>query len=353
MQEKKHLEAIDILRRLRTLHPDERVLETQIRRVRWLRAGHLARDGRIDEAVAICTQLSAESPDLPDYRLWIPQTLFAAERQETAIEMLKAFAAEFPNRPEYQDELAFLYEARATQLCQSGEFEKATPILLKLAEDFRDRLDFRAELAFHAAMADHLEGAMATLQSVADAFKQWPDYRPKLARRLAGIGAHDQAGKIYEALSSEFPEVSEYKAGTARSLSAARRYDEAIVVLAELAQKHPDEPAWTVQLAKNYRDRASQHLQQGEFPEAVHNLSLAIELGRDDVSLWYFRALAQLGSGDVDGYRGSCREMVHHFAKLDHPKNAFWVAWTCVLAAGSVEDFSPVVALRAEQGGRE
>ena len=224
---------------------------------------------------------------------------------------------------------------------------------MKLAEDYPDRLDFRANLAVRAAKADRLEETLVTLDKVAEAFSHWPDYRPEFARRLAGLGAHDQAGKIYEALSSEFPEVSEYKAGTARSLSAARRYDAAIVVLAELVQKHPDKPEWSVELAQNYGDRASQHLQQGEFPEAVRDLSLAIELRRDDVSLWYFRALAQLGSGDLDGYRGSCREMVNHLAEFDAPEDAFWVAWTCVLAAGSVEDFLPVVALLHQQGGRE
>ena len=60
--------------------------------------------------------------------------------------MLEAAVAEFPQRPEYHEELAFLYERRAIQLCRSGELPGAVAILRKLARDFPERPGHRSQV---------------------------------------------------------------------------------------------------------------------------------------------------------------------------------------------------------------
>ena len=101
------------------------------------------REGRFGEALARYQESSAESSDLPDYRLQLPAILFDAGRQSEAIEMLQGFVAEFPQCPDYRDELAFLYERRATQICEAGRCAEAIPMLRKLAAEFPQRPDFR------------------------------------------------------------------------------------------------------------------------------------------------------------------------------------------------------------------
>ena len=103
------------------LHPEEKDLKWQTQCVEWFRATQLARAGQTDEAIALFRRLTAEAPDLPDYRLVLPGELFDAGKETQAIAMLEKWVAEFPQRPEYHEELAFLYERRAIQLCQSGE----------------------------------------------------------------------------------------------------------------------------------------------------------------------------------------------------------------------------------------
>jgi hypothetical protein len=222
VSEDKCPEASDVLERLRVFHPEEEELQTQIQRVKWLHATQLARDGQLDEALGVYKRLSADSADLPDYRLQLPAVLFDAARETEAIRMLEESVAEFPETREYQDELAFLYERRALQFCVLGRFGEATPILVKLASEFPERPDIRAELAFQAAKANRLEETMANLGKVANAFSHWPDYRPELARRLAGSREFAAAVSIYEQLSVERPDVREYRSELSKLLEKTK-----------------------------------------------------------------------------------------------------------------------------------
>ena len=142
----KHLEAIDLLERLRKLHPEEGDLEARIRQLRWNDAVWLAVNGQVDKAAMLFQELNTQSPDLPDDRLVLPGMLLRMRRASQAIEMLEKAVAEFPQRAEYHEELAFAYECRAIQLCQSGEVPNAVPILRKLAQEFPERPGHRSEL---------------------------------------------------------------------------------------------------------------------------------------------------------------------------------------------------------------
>jgi WD40 repeat protein/tetratricopeptide (TPR) repeat protein len=365
------------------LKEQETEANTQSHEAEWKAANRLARKGQIDAAIGKFKKLNTESQDLPDYRLRLPGVLFNAGRQDEAIQMLKGSVDQFPDRREYQDELAFLYERRATQLCQSGEFEEATGILQILGEEFPDRPDFRAELAFQMAKVERLEEAMSTLERLSDAFDGRPDYRPELARQLATSLYQSEAVSIYRQLVVDYPDVPEHKFRLARNLSASGAVDEAMQVLQKLVPAYPDESDYAAELARAYFRRASTwkqdesdkalldldeairldpefgealgrratiHLERGDFDNAIPDLSqrVDIESGTTKAIADYWMALACLGTGETDRYRATCSDVVEHFGNSQTPEEAHWTAWTCLLAPEAVENYARVVQL-AEQ----
>jgi tetratricopeptide (TPR) repeat protein len=170
-------EALELLRRLRALHPEDKELDWQIQHVEWFRATQLARAGQTDEAIAIFQRLAAESPDLPDYRLHLPAALFEAAKEAQAIEMLEKTVDESPTPSEYREELAYLYERRAIQLCVSDQIKDAIPILRKLGTDFPER----------------------------------PGHRSQLVRQLTAQVTPEKAIEVLRTLSQEFPDAAEYR----------------------------------------------------------------------------------------------------------------------------------------------
>jgi WD40 repeat protein/predicted Ser/Thr protein kinase len=186
-------DAIDLLERVRTLHPDEEDLQTQILHARWVDAAGRAMNGQVDEAFTLFKQLNAQSSDLPDYRLLVPALVFHTGRETQAIEMLEKWVAEFPQRPEYHEELAYLYERRAIQLCQSGELPNAIPLLRKLAKEFPERPGHRSELVRQLTMQLPEERAIAVFRKLVQEFPDAPEYRQALARSLQQAGRHQEA----------------------------------------------------------------------------------------------------------------------------------------------------------------
>jgi len=180
-------EVLDLLEHLRTLHPEDKDLEWQTQHVEWLGATQLARAGQTDEAIAIFGKLTAESPDLPDYRLQLPAILFDAGRETQGIEMLERAVAEFPQRTEYREELAYLYECRAIQLCRSGELPNAVPILRKLAKEFPERPGHRSQLVRQLRAQLAHEKAVEVFGKLVQGFPDAPEYRQALGRVRAEV----------------------------------------------------------------------------------------------------------------------------------------------------------------------
>jgi tetratricopeptide (TPR) repeat protein len=190
-------EALDLLQRLRALHPEEKDLQWEIRHVEWLRgwlrATQFARAGRTDEALAVFKQLAAESPDLPDYRLQLPGVLLDAGRETHAFEMLEKAVAEFPQRPEYHEELAYLYERRAIQLCLGDKLPDAVSILRKLAQEFPERPGHRSQIVRNVMAQLPQEKAIEVFRNLMQEFPDAPEYRQALARCLQQAGRHQEA----------------------------------------------------------------------------------------------------------------------------------------------------------------
>ncbi len=149
--------------------------------------------GQVDEAVALFKQWSAQSLDLPDYQLRLPASIFDAGRETQAIEMLEKSVAGFPERPEYREELAFLYERRAIQLCLRDKFPEAVSILRKLAKEFPERPGHRRQLVRQVTVELRQEQAVGVFQKLMHEFPDAVEYRDALARSLEQAGRPEDA----------------------------------------------------------------------------------------------------------------------------------------------------------------
>ena len=288
-------ESFQPLERLCELYPEDQLFATQLRRARWLHARNLARWDQPNEAIAGCEQLSAEYSDLPDYRLRLPGVLFEAGHKTKAIELLEGFVKECPERPQYRDELAYLYELRATELCQAGQFDDAMPIVLKLAREFPNRPDFRAQLAFQMAKTDRLDDTLAMFEKTAEAFSDRLDYRSELADHLAATGTHAIAVPIYEQLATAHPDVPDYRARLGSCLAANDQFDRGIAVLRKLVDGFPDVSDYRLELANAYVRRGDAHRKSGELDKAVRDFTEAGRLGLADPYRLNAVALHNLG----------------------------------------------------------
>jgi serine/threonine protein kinase/tetratricopeptide (TPR) repeat protein len=76
----------------------------------------------------------------------------------------------------------------------------------------------------------------------------------------------------------------------------------------------------------------------GKPGEAAAAYRRAVELNPDEVLHYYYLATARLAAGDREGYRGTCAAMLDQFGPTDKAEVARCVAWTLVLAEGSVVD---------------
>ncbi len=320
-------EAIETLGRLRNLHSQEHLLTRQVERLKWRQAIQMACDGQINNAVSRLERLKEQSPDLPDYRLQLPRKLFQ-DTPGQAIAMLEKSTEEFPERESYRDELAFLYETRARQLCESGEFEEAERICRSLIEEFSDRPDFRAEIAYQMAKKGRLEETMAVFDKLADEFQEMPDYRPDLAQYLAAGGEHAMAVSIYEKLVGDYPDEPDYRArlGSHLRLRSQGRSDEALAILQSLVDEFPAVSEYRMALADAFQHRGKYFdFGQADYDKAIEAYDQAVVLVQQLIDefpsvqshrekladILEYRAAAKRKKGDVEGELADLAEIRH------------------------------------------
>ena len=53
----------------------------------------------------------------------------------------------------------------------------------------------------------------------------------------------------------------------------------------------------------------------------------------------------RLATGEIDAYRAACREILDRFGKTEEPRDAYQVAWTCVLLPDAAPDPTRAVTL--------
>ena len=88
--------------------------------------------------------------------------------------------------------------------------------------------------------------------------------------------------------------------------------------------------------------RGQAHAALGHGNEAEADFRKAIDRDADAHYAHYNLALMLLATPDQDGYRAGCAAMLDRFGSTNVNEAANFTAWTCVLAAGAVEDYSLV-----------
>ncbi len=81
----------------------------------------------------------------------------------------------------------------------------------------------------------------------------------------------------------------------------------------------------------------------GRWKEAIQDFVEGANLAPDDPLSRYWVAHAQIRLGDLAGFRSTCAELIKRFGTTDKPDVAVEVAFTCAIAAGSVNDFEHVL----------
>jgi WD40 repeat protein/tetratricopeptide (TPR) repeat protein len=269
-------EALDLLEQLRALHPEEKDLQWQAHCVEWVRAVQLARAGQTDEAISIFERLTAEAPDLPDYRLVLPGELFDAAREVQAISLLETWVAEFPQRPEYHEELAFLYERRAIQLCQADDLPGAIAILRKLAKEFPERPGHRSQVVRRLTAQLPREQAIGVFRKLAQEFPDAPEYRDEarvrvnLGDAMIGQGKYSDAEAEYREALRVRPNYPEAHARLGMALACQGKEVEAEAEYRQALDLRPG-----VQDAFIYPSFALR-VQQQKYAAAAHLLAAAL-----------------------------------------------------------------------------
>jgi tetratricopeptide (TPR) repeat protein len=82
-----------------------------------------------------------------------------------------------------------------------------------------------------------------------------------------------------------------------------------------------------------------------QWDKALADFSKAVEVAPNQMFIWHSRTLAYLGAGDTKGYREGCATMVERFGQTEDARTASWVAWTCALGPGGVQDLEEAVKL--------
>jgi serine/threonine protein kinase/WD40 repeat protein len=93
------------------------------------------------------------------------------------------------------------------------------------------------------------------------------------------------------------------------------------------------------------RDTALAHVKLGQWDGAASDYALLAESDPGDHWNWLRSGALCLQTGNAEGYRRACREMLSRFGNTDNPEIAERIAKTCSLAPDSVSDFAPVLKL--------
>jgi serine/threonine protein kinase/WD40 repeat protein/tetratricopeptide (TPR) repeat protein len=171
---------------------------------------------------------------------------------------------------------------------------------------------------------------------------EWDEFAPAV-----------KVGESHELLAGESHEVRVIDPTAlldqAQSHVATRHWDEAFAAYGEAIRLSPND-------AEAYFARGDTHATLGRWTPAAADYSRALELDPSDHFNWYRLTALRLSSGDHEGYRLGCREMLARFGQSDMPVEiADRVAKTCLLTSNAVDDEAHVQRLveRAITGTNE
>jgi len=121
----------------------------------------------------------------------------------------------------------------------------------------------------------------------------------------------------------------------ARSLAGLRRFEAADVEYTAALRLLPDDSQVRLEA---HRNRAYYHATRNESAPAAKEFGKASDLRPDDARLLGFEALMYLAAGEVEAYRGSCREIIARFGDTSDGHVAHAIIDACVLHPESLSD---------------
>ncbi len=251
------------------------------------------------------------------------------------------------------------YVQRAELFRQAREYDKALADYDKALElnpndalAYRDRgLVYMRLKQYDKALADYDKAGEIDTKSPTLGSKLNSDYAnlgellSRMGRTAAAERAFRRGLEIADGLTTEFPENDYYwfqfidSAGRLVTLlNSTGRHEEGKRILAEIIV--PESGSRDV-----YVRRAGIFASFGHFEKALADFDKANELKPDHCYSRYQHALTALAVNDLPSYRRSCQQMLEQFADSKVSDELHFIAWTCVLHADGVDDYSLAIEL--------
>jgi serine/threonine protein kinase/Flp pilus assembly protein TadD len=328
------------------------------------------------EAIKLQERLIAEDPTQADYQRDLAESYShfgihlldyyrrydeAEKSCRSARTILARLAEELPSVVTYQQDLCDVMGRLANIWMETGRLEEAGQL-------FHESLDLRKKLVHD------FPGQPYPRFCLGCGYENLASWQMKTRRLEDGAETCRQAVDVRAKLVADFPGVQIYREHLAisycmlgdsirelgRPESALTWYDQAITTLTNVrAEKSRFVGAREFELRKARGERAVALLELGQFNEAVQafkeleeNYDKAVKADPTNYWNWVFDAPLRLQLGDLEGYRGVCREMLARFLRTDDPSCGNTIAKTCLLAPAAVSDLRPVLQL-AERGVTE
>jgi tetratricopeptide (TPR) repeat protein len=127
------------------------------------------------------------------------------------------------------------------------------------------------------------------------------------------------------------PQASALYLDRANAYQKRNQWKEAVKDLEKADHLNPNDP-------QTWLEKANLDNNHGRWQEAAKAFDKALELDPNDHWERYHSATLHLHSGDVDGYRRDCRELLRRFGQTDDPVTAERTAKVCLLLPPADED---------------
>jgi serine/threonine protein kinase len=110
---------------------------------------------------------------------------------------------------------------------------------------------------------------------------------------------------------------------------------------------NPQDASARSRWADYWHDRAVSYCDLRRYDIAIADFTRAVEIAPEKPGSWNCLTMLRIYSGNADEYRELCAELLTRFGTKNDYYSRSYVAWNCVLAPGSVQDFQPVLDIAA------
>jgi serine/threonine protein kinase len=241
-----------------------------------------------------------------------------------------------------QRALGYLYQQTDGPEQAESLLRESVEILEGLHRESRGNPDYRRQLAKSHSTLLHTLWSLRRLDEAEAAARRSIDlYEGLMAERADCPGCADEVFDAYLSMGN----LLAIDLGLPDD--GKRMYLRAIEIREQHAARIPAEPFTPSDRAKAYDSLAGLLIRLGRREEAADIYDRGLKADPNNTRRWYGAAALYLSIGDVDRYRGACRELLDRSEKVaaNNPNVADWAAKTCALAADSVSDFSRVERL--------